>query len=182
MVCSHHTKSICFYTLINGSITFISCPQRISRNEVISSTGKTQALLSLETPTSPIPTDQKIQREIVQGVLDDPMIPRSWVGAAWERVRNHFSSNKIDNSQSDHQMSQPPQIVLIPTTWVEISAQVVLILTTWVQYYLQIVPFPPQEYRFLIQTKIQTLNKFNLTWLWTMYNLWKIKLGKRVNV
>ena len=35
------------------------------------------------------------------------MIPRSWVGAAWERVRNHFSSNKIDNSQSDHQMSQP---------------------------------------------------------------------------
>ena len=45
--------------------------------------------------------------EIVQGVLDDPKILRSLVGAAWERARNHFNPNKIDNLQSGHQMSQP---------------------------------------------------------------------------
>ena len=61
------------------------------------STGKTQAPPSLDTPTSPIPTDQKIHREIVQGVLNDPKIPRGWVGAALEGARNLFSPNKIDN-------------------------------------------------------------------------------------
>ena len=71
------------------------------------STGKNQALPSLDTPTSPISTDQEMYGEIVQGVLDDPKIPRSLVGAAWERARNHFNPNKIDNLQSGHQMSQP---------------------------------------------------------------------------
>ena len=71
------------------------------------STGKTEALPSLDTPTSPISTDQEIHREIVQGVLDDPKIPRSLVGAAWERARNHFNPNKIDNLQSHQQMSPP---------------------------------------------------------------------------
>ena len=73
----------------------------------LNSTGKTQALPSLDTPTSPISIDQEIHREIVQGVLHDPKIPRSFVRAAWERARNHFSPNKIDNLQSGHQMSQP---------------------------------------------------------------------------
>ena len=68
-------------------------------------TGKTQALPSLETSTSPISTDQEIHREIVQGVLDDPKIPRSLVGAAWERARNHFSPKKIDNLQFGHQIA-----------------------------------------------------------------------------
>ena len=70
------------------------------------STGKTQALPSIDTATSPISTDQEIYREVVQGVLDDPRIPRSLVAAAWERARNHFSP-KIDNLQSGHQRSQP---------------------------------------------------------------------------
>ena len=65
------------------------------------STGKTQAVPSLDTPHSPIPTDQESYREIVQGVLDDPKIHRSLVGAAWKRARNHFNPNKIDNLQSD---------------------------------------------------------------------------------
>ena len=55
------------------------------------STGKTQALPSLDTPTGPISTDQEIHREIVQGVLNDPKIPRSFVGAAWERASNLLS-------------------------------------------------------------------------------------------
>ena len=71
------------------------------------STGKTQTLPSLDTPTSPIFTDQDIHREIVQGVLDDPKIPRSLVDAAWERARNHFSPKNIDNLQSGYQISQP---------------------------------------------------------------------------
>ena len=71
------------------------------------STGKTQALPSLDTPTSPISTDQEMHGEIVQGVLDDPKILRSLVGAAWERTRNHLNPNKIDNLPSGHQMSQP---------------------------------------------------------------------------
>ena len=50
------------------------------------STGKTQALPSLDTPTSPISTDQEIHREIVQGVLDDPKISRSLVGAAGKEL------------------------------------------------------------------------------------------------
>ena len=45
---------------------------------------------SLDTPTIPISTDQEMHGEIVQGVLDDPKIPRSLVGAAWERAKNHF--------------------------------------------------------------------------------------------
>ena len=110
------------------------------------------------------------------------MIPRSWVGAAWERVRNHFSSNKIDNSQSDHQMSQPTSncsdshhLGRDQCTSSSDSHHLGAVLSTNSS-------IPTTRVQILIQTKIQTLNKFNLTWLWTMYNLWKIKLGKRVNV
>ena len=79
-------------------------PHKVSPHN---STGKTHALSPLDTPTSAIPTDQEIHREIVQGVLDDSKIPSSLVDAAWERARNHFSPNKIDNLQSGHEMSQP---------------------------------------------------------------------------
>ena len=71
------------------------------------STGKTQAPPSIAIPTSPIPKDQEIHREVIQGVLDDPKIPKSWLGTAWEETKNLFSPNKIDNLQSGHQMSQP---------------------------------------------------------------------------
>ena len=80
------------------------------------STGETQAPPSLDTPTSPISTDQGIHREIVKGVLDDPKIPRSLVGAAWERARSHFSPKNIDNLQSGPTCHNLPQIVPIPTT------------------------------------------------------------------
>ena len=70
------------------------------------STGNTQAPPSLGMPTSPIPTDQEIQRDIIQGVLDDPKIPKSWLGTAWEETKNLFSPNKVDNLQSGQQMSQ----------------------------------------------------------------------------
>ena len=70
-------------------------------------TGKMQALPSLDTPNSPISTDQEMHGEIVQGVLDDPKISRCLVGAAWERPRNNFNPNKIDNLQSHHQISPP---------------------------------------------------------------------------
>ena len=71
------------------------------------STGNTQALPSLDTPTSPISIDQEMHGEIVQGVLANCKIPRSLVAAAWERARNHINPNKIDNLQSHHQMSPP---------------------------------------------------------------------------
>ena len=71
------------------------------------STSKTQALPSLDTPTSSISTDQEMIGEIVEGVLDDPKIPGSFLGATWERPRNHFNPNNIDNLQSHHQMSPP---------------------------------------------------------------------------
>ena len=80
------------------------------------STGKTQALPSLDTLTSPISTDQEMHGEIVQGVLDDPKIPRSLVGAAWERTRNNFNPNKIYNLQSHQQMSSPTSNSPFPTT------------------------------------------------------------------
>ena len=72
-----------------------------------SSTGNTQAPPFLGTPTSPIPTGQEIHRDIIQGVLDDPKIPESWLGTAWEEIKNLFSPYKIDNLQSGHKMSQP---------------------------------------------------------------------------
>ena len=52
---------------------------------------------SLGTPTSPIPTDQEIHRDIIQGVLHDPKIPKSLLGTAWEEPKNLFSPNKVDN-------------------------------------------------------------------------------------
>ena len=71
------------------------------------STGKTQAPPSLDTLTSPIPTDQESHGEIVPGVLDDPKIPECWIGTTWEEARNLFSPNKIGNLKSGYQMSQP---------------------------------------------------------------------------
>ena len=84
------------------------------------STGNNQAPPSLDTPTSPIPTDQEICREIVQGVPDDPNIPRGWVGAALKGAKKSFqpaltklivyslfSPNKFDSLQSCDQVSQP---------------------------------------------------------------------------
>ena len=50
------------------------------------STGNTQSQPSLGTPTSPIPTNQEIQRDIIQGVLDDPKISKSLLGTAWEET------------------------------------------------------------------------------------------------
>ena len=35
------------------------------------------------------------------------MIPKSWLGTAWEEIKNLFSPNKIDNLESGQQMSQP---------------------------------------------------------------------------
>ena len=64
------------------------------------STGNTQAPPSLGTPTSPIPTDQEIQRDIIQGVLDDPKIPKSLLGTAWEETKNLFSPYKVDQQMS----------------------------------------------------------------------------------
>ena len=64
------------------------------------STGNTQAPPSLGTPTSPIPTDQEIQRDIIQGVLDDPKIPKSLLGTAWEETKNLFSPYKVDQQKS----------------------------------------------------------------------------------
>ena len=69
--------------------------------------GNTQAPPSLGTPTSPIPTNQEIHRDIIQGVLDDPKIPKHLLGTAWEETKNLFSPNKVDNLQSGQQMSQP---------------------------------------------------------------------------
>ena len=66
------------------------------------STGNTQAPPSLGTPTSPIPTDQEIQRDIIQRVLDDPKIPKSLLGTAWEETKNLFSPNKVDQQMSQH--------------------------------------------------------------------------------
>ena len=66
------------------------------------STGNTQAPPSLGTPTSSIPTDQEIQRDIIQGVLDDPKIPKSLLGTAWEETKNLFSPNKVDQQMSQH--------------------------------------------------------------------------------
>ena len=71
------------------------------------STGNTQAPTPLGTPTCPIPTDQEIHRDIIQGVLDDPKIPKHLPGTAWEETKNLFSSNKVDNLQSGQQMSKP---------------------------------------------------------------------------
>ena len=104
------------------------------------STGKTQALPSLDTPNIPISTDWEIHREIVQGVLDNPKIPRSLVGAAWESARNHFNPKKVIIYRMATRCHNLPQIVPIPTTRVQHQ----------------------------IQTKIKTLNKLTLTWLWTM--------------
>ena len=70
------------------------------------STGNIQAPPSLGTHTSPIPTDQEIQRHIIQGVLGDPKIPKSLLDTAWEETKNLFSPNKVDNLQSGQQMSQ----------------------------------------------------------------------------
>ena len=67
-----------------------------------SSTGNTQAPPSLGTPTSPIPTDQEIHRDIIQGVLGDPKIPKSLLGTAWEETKNLFSPNKVDQQMSQH--------------------------------------------------------------------------------
>ena len=58
-------------------------------------TGNIQAPPSLGTPTSPIPTDQEIHRDIIQGVLDDPKFPKSLLGTAWEETKNLFSPNKV---------------------------------------------------------------------------------------
>ena len=69
------------------------------------STSNTQAPPSLGTPTSPIPTDQEIQRDIIQGVLDDPKIPKSFLGTAWEETKNLFSPNKVDTLQCGQQIS-----------------------------------------------------------------------------
>ena len=101
-------------------------------------TGKTQALPSLDTPTIPISPDQEVHGGIVQGVLDNPMILRSLVGAAWERARNHFSPKNMIIYSLGTRCHNLPQIFPIPTTRVQHQ----------------------------IQTKIQTLNKLTLTWLW----------------
>ena len=66
------------------------------------STGNTQAPPSLGTPTSSIPTDQEIQRDIIQGILDDPEIPKSLLGTAWEETKNLFSPNKVHQQMSQH--------------------------------------------------------------------------------
>ena len=85
------------------------------------STGKTQSLPFLDTPTSPIPTDQEIHREIVHGVLDDPKIPKSWIGTAWERAGDHFSPKKMIIYSLATRCHNLPQIVMIPTSWVQLS-------------------------------------------------------------
>ena len=104
------------------------------------STGSTQAPSSLGTPTSPIPTDQEIHRDIIQGVLDDPKIPKSLLGTAWEEELKIFSAlTRLTIYSLANKCHNLPQIVLIPTTWVQLSPQV-SIPPTWVQHNLHIVP------------------------------------------
>ena len=79
------------------------------------STGKTQALPSLHTPTSPIPTDQEIHREIFQGVLDDPKIPRSLVGAPGKELQIISTPTKLIIYSLATKCHNLPQIVLIPS-------------------------------------------------------------------
>ena len=82
-------------------------------------TGKTQAIPSLDTTTSPISRDQDIHWETVQGVLDDPKIPRSLVDTAWEKARNNFSTKKLIIYSLATRCHNLPQIVPIPTTRVQ---------------------------------------------------------------
>ena len=106
------------------------------------STGNTKVPPSLGTPTSHIPTDQEIHRDIIQGVLDDPKISKSWLGTDWEETKNLFSPNKIDNLQYGHKISQPISNSSDSHHLVHLSPQMVLILLTWVQHNLQIIPIP----------------------------------------
>ena len=78
--------------------------------------------------------------DIVQWILDDPKIPRSLVGVAWERARNHFNPQKIDNLQSGHQMSPPTSNS----------------------------SHSHHKSTALDLNKDPNLNKLTLTWLWTM--------------
>ena len=90
------------------------------------STGNTQAPPSLGTLTRPIPTDQEIQRDIIQGILDDPKIPKSLLGKAGKKLKIFSAPTKLTNKCHN-----------IP--------QIILILPTWAQHNLHIVPIPPQE-------------------------------------
>ena len=66
------------------------------------STGNIQSPPSSGTSTGPIPTDQEIQRDIFQGVLDDPKIPKSLLSTAWEETKNLINPNKFDQQMSQH--------------------------------------------------------------------------------
>ena len=113
------------------------------------STGNTQAPPSLGTPTSPIPTDQEIQRDIIQGVLDDPKIPKSLLGTAWEETKNLFSPYKVDQQMSQDTSNSSDSTNLGAAQSIHSS-------------------HPHHKSATLGSNKIQTLNKLTLIWLWTM--------------
>ena len=63
--------------------------------------------------------DQEIHREIVQGVLDDPKIPRGWVDTALEGARYFSSLTTLIIYGLATRCHNKPHIVLIPTTRVQ---------------------------------------------------------------
>ena len=93
--------------------------------------------------------DQEIQREIIQGVLDDPKIPKSLLGTAWEETKNLFSPNKVDQQMSQHTSNSLNFHHLGAAQSIHSS-------------------YPHHKSATLGSKRIQTLNKLTLTWLWTM--------------
>ena len=85
------------------------------------STGNTQAAPSLGTPTSPIPTDQEIQRDIIQGVLDD-LEPG-------KKLKIFSALTKLTNK-----CHNIPQIILILPTWSQQNLHIVSTTTARVQH------------------------------------------------